>query len=90
MGIKAKDASRLNKLIKRAGSIVGSELVTLEEVAEDRTLAKLLAFMDNVSQPPLQNSGLNQPHRLKEQRRKSFLAGAIRQIKQSKSQYVLH
>ena len=47
-GIKAKDAHRLNKLIKKAGSI-GSKLVTLEEVAEDGMLAKLLAIIDNVS-----------------------------------------
>ena len=36
VGIKAKDANRLNKLREKAGSVVGSELVTLEEVAEDR------------------------------------------------------
>ena len=41
-GIKAKDAIRLSKLIKRAGSVVGSEVVTLEEVAEDMMLAELL------------------------------------------------
>ena len=50
-GIKTKDANRLNKLIKKAGSVVGSKLVTLEEVAEDRMLAKLLVIMDNVSHP---------------------------------------
>ena len=43
MGIKAKDADRLNKLIRKAGSVVGCKLVTLEEVAEDWMLAKLLA-----------------------------------------------
>ena len=48
-GIKAKDANRLNKLIKKVESVVGSKLVTLEEVAEDRMLAKLLVIMDNVS-----------------------------------------
>ena len=50
-GIKAKDANRLNKLIKKAGSVVGSKLVTLEEVVEHRMLAKLLVIMDNVSHP---------------------------------------
>ena len=49
VGIKAKDADRLNKLIRKAGSVVGSKLVTLEEVAEDRMLAKLLAIMDIAS-----------------------------------------
>lgn len=41
VGIKAKDANRLNKLIKKAGSVVGPKLVTLEEVADDRMLVKL-------------------------------------------------
>lgn len=50
-GIKAKDANRLNKLIRKAESVVGSKLVTLEEVVEDRTLVKLLAIMDNPSHP---------------------------------------
>ena len=48
-GIKAKDANRLNTLIKKAGSVVSSDLVTLEVVAEDRMLAKLLVIKDNVS-----------------------------------------
>ena len=38
---KAKDANRPNKVIKMAESVVGSKLVTLEEVAEDKMLAKL-------------------------------------------------
>ena len=45
-GIKVKDANRLKKLIKKVESVVGSKLVTLEEVAEDRMLAKVLAIMD--------------------------------------------
>ena len=43
--------NRLNKLIKKAGSVVGSEPVTLEEVAVNRILAKLIAIMDNVCHP---------------------------------------
>ena len=50
-GIKAKDANRLNKLKKNPEPLVGSKLVTLEEVVEHRMLAKLQAIMDNVSQP---------------------------------------
>ncbi|KAK0132216.1 hypothetical protein N1851_032980 [Merluccius polli] len=50
-GIKAKDANRLNKLIRKAEYVVSSKLVTLEEVVEDRMLAKLLAIMDNPSPP---------------------------------------
>ena len=50
-GIKAKDANRQIRLIKKAESVVGSELVTLEEEVEDRMLGTLLAIMDNVSHP---------------------------------------
>ena len=50
-GIKAKDTNRLNKGIKNAGSVVGSKLVTLEEVAEDRRLGSLLVITENVSHP---------------------------------------
>ena len=38
-------SNTLNKLIKKAGSVVGFKLVTLEEVAEDRMLAKLLVII---------------------------------------------
>ena len=51
-GIKAKDINRLNKLIRKAASVVSSKLVTLEEVAEGRMLDILLVIMDIVSQPP--------------------------------------
>ncbi|KAK0148535.1 putative RNA-directed DNA polymerase from transposon BS [Merluccius polli] len=44
-GIRTKDANRLNKLIKKAESVVGSQLVTVEEVVEERMLAKLLPTM---------------------------------------------
>ena len=56
--IKVKDANRLNKLIKKAGSVVGSECVILEaevveeKEVEDRMLVKLLVIMKKVSQPP--------------------------------------
>ena len=36
---------------KEGRSVVGSELVTLEEVVEDRVLGKLLAIMDHASLP---------------------------------------
>ena len=87
VGIKSKDANRLNKLIKKAESVVGSKLVTLEEVADDRMLAKLLVILDNISHPPLEtldklkSSFSNRPIKprcLKERLRKSFLPGAIK------------
>ena len=86
-GIKAKDANKLKKLIKKAESVVGSKLVTLEEVVEDRMLAKLLAIMDHPSHPlhktldKLRSSfshRLIQPRCSKERYRKSFLPTAIR------------
>ena len=41
-GIKAKDGNRLNRLIRKAGSVVGSQLVTLEELVEQRMPSTLL------------------------------------------------
>ncbi|KAK0141969.1 hypothetical protein N1851_020343 [Merluccius polli] len=43
--------NRLDKLIRRAGSVVGMKLDSLVSVAEERTLNKLLDIMDNVSHP---------------------------------------
>lgn len=50
-GITVKGDNRLNKLLRKAGSVIGSKLVTLEVVVKDRILAKLLANMDNTSHP---------------------------------------
>ncbi|KAI3366236.1 hypothetical protein L3Q82_010045, partial [Scortum barcoo] len=49
--ISKKDTSRLDKLIRRAGSVVGMKLDSLVTVAESRTLDKLLDIMDNASHP---------------------------------------
>lgn len=51
-GIKDKGTDALEQLIRQVESVVESNLVTREEVAEDRMLAKLLAIMDNPSHPP--------------------------------------
>ncbi|XP_048036241.1 GTPase IMAP family member 6-like [Megalobrama amblycephala] len=48
--IKAKDANRLHKLIKKAESVIGSELGTLEDVAEN------LRQRRNNAAAPLQNN----------------------------------
>ena len=40
-GLKVADNNRLNKLIRRAGDVVGEELDTLMTVAERRMLSKL-------------------------------------------------
>ncbi|KAI3356753.1 hypothetical protein L3Q82_003431 [Scortum barcoo] len=49
--ISKKDTSRLDKLIRRAGSVVGTKLDSMVTVAESRTLDKLLDIMDNASHP---------------------------------------
>ncbi|TWW64023.1 hypothetical protein D4764_03G0010310 [Takifugu flavidus] len=45
------DLSRLEKLIRRAGSVVGMKLEPLATVAERRTIDKLRSIMDNVRHP---------------------------------------
>ncbi|KAI4901199.1 hypothetical protein NFI96_027028, partial [Prochilodus magdalenae] len=60
----------INKLVKKAGSVIGLKLDTLEVVAEKRTLNKLLAVMDNASHPL---------HRAVEKQRSMF-SGRIRQL----------
>ncbi|XP_054588462.2 uncharacterized protein [Nothobranchius furzeri] len=50
-GTAKKDTSRLEKLIRKAGSVVDMKLDTLVSVAEERTLKKLLDIMDNVGHP---------------------------------------
>lgn len=40
-GIKVKDSNKFNKLIKKAGSVVGTRLASLEEVMRDRMLGKI-------------------------------------------------
>ncbi|KAI3359849.1 hypothetical protein L3Q82_014207 [Scortum barcoo] len=49
--LKTADTNRLNKLIRRAGSVLGVELEPVEEVSERRMLRKLLSIMDNVCHP---------------------------------------
>ncbi|KAK3534430.1 hypothetical protein QTP86_015221, partial [Hemibagrus guttatus] len=40
--VKTADANRLNKLIREAGSVIGVELMSLDEVSERRMLRKHL------------------------------------------------
>ncbi|TWW55995.1 hypothetical protein D4764_09G0010450 [Takifugu flavidus] len=86
-GIKAKDANKLNKLIKKAGCVVGCKLANLDKVVRDRMVLKLRTVMDNPSHPfhntvdKLRSSfstRLLQPRCSKERYRKSFLPSAIR------------
>ena len=49
--LKKKDAARLDKLVRKAGSVVGTELDSLTSVAERRALNKLLSIADNPHHP---------------------------------------
>jgi len=45
--IKRRDARHLDRLVRRAESVVGTELDSLVSVAERRTLEKTLSILDN-------------------------------------------
>src|SRR4029434_7205442 len=49
--INKRDAGRLNRLVKMAGAVVGTELDSLTTVAERRTLSRLLTILDDVQHP---------------------------------------
>ena len=48
---RTKDTSRIEKLIRRAGSVVGMKLDSWVTVAEKRTLDKLLDILDDANHP---------------------------------------
>ena len=76
--IKAKDAIRLYILLKKAGSVVGSWLATLEEVVEQKmdNISHSLHDRVNLLRSSFTN-GMIQPLCYKEQDRMSFLQCAI-------------
>ncbi|KAI4888693.1 hypothetical protein NFI96_005457 [Prochilodus magdalenae] len=49
--ISKRDAGRLDRLVRKAGSVLGLELESLTPLAERRALNKLLHIMDNVHHP---------------------------------------
>ncbi|XP_059801863.1 uncharacterized protein LOC132378747 [Hypanus sabinus] len=49
--IKKRDASRLNKLVRKAGSVAGTELESMTSVAERRALSRLQSIMENPEYP---------------------------------------
>ena len=49
--IQARDSKKLNKLIRKAGSVLGTALEPLEVVVERRMLQKLMTIMDNEAHP---------------------------------------
>jgi len=85
--IGAGDTSRLNKLVRKAGSIIGCQLEHLEQVVERRTLKKLVSILDNPDHPLhhlLQGQRSTFSRRLltlrchKERYRRTFLPTAMR------------
>ena len=84
--IRASDTNRLEKIIKKAGSVLGLRLESFESVVERRTLNKLLSIRDN-DQHPLYHTVVRErstfSHRLlqlscqRDRYRKSFLPYAI-------------
>ncbi len=75
------DTYRINKLIRKAGSVPGVELDSLVVVSERRILRKLQSIMDNDSHPLhdvlVMHSRLLPPCYTTEHHRKSFLPVAI-------------
>jgi len=85
--ISARDDSRINKLIRKAGTVIGLKMETFESVMNKRSLNKLLSIMDNPSHPLhkiLQGQQSSFSNRLiqlrchKEQFKKSLLPFTIR------------
>ncbi|XP_068566954.1 uncharacterized protein [Cebidichthys violaceus] len=85
--IGAGDTNRLNKLVKKAGSIIGCKLDSLEQVVERRTLKKLSSILDNQDHPLhhlLQGQRSTFSNRMiqlrchKDRYRRTFLPTAIR------------
>ena len=86
-GMKVADTNRLNKLIRRAGDVVGEELDTLTIGSARRMLSRLQSILDNVSHPlydtlAQQRSTFSRrllsPRCTTERHRKSFLPVVIK------------
>ncbi|XP_054643404.1 uncharacterized protein LOC129187756 isoform X2 [Dunckerocampus dactyliophorus] len=82
-----RDRSRINRLIRRASSVLDGPLDSMEEVGERRMLAKLTSIMDNTSHPLHDTVGslsssfssrLLHPRCKKERFRMSFIPTAVR------------
>ncbi|KAI3374145.1 hypothetical protein L3Q82_006004 [Scortum barcoo] len=56
-GCSERDKKRLNRLIKRASSVCGCPLDSIEVMGERRALAKLSTIMDNTSHPSASDCG---------------------------------
>ncbi len=54
-----RDVGRLDRLVRKAGSVVGEELENLTSVSDKRCLNKLLTILDN-KEHPLYNTIIQQ------------------------------
>ena len=50
-GARKRDMDRLNRLVRRAGSVVGLSLDSVDTILESRTMSKVKAIMNNTSHP---------------------------------------
>lgn len=85
--ISTADRKKLDKIIKKASSVLGCPLDSVQEVGDRRMMAKLSSLMDNDSHPmqdtitALSSSfsdRLLHPKCVKERYRRSFLPAAVR------------
>ncbi|TWW61172.1 putative RNA-directed DNA polymerase from transposon BS [Takifugu flavidus] len=86
-GSSERDRKRLNKLVRRAGSVLDCSLDSIEEVGERRMLAKLTSIMNTPSHPLHETVGalsssfssrLLHPRCKRERYRRSFIPTAVR------------
>ena len=83
-----RDTGRLDKLVRKAGSVVGQSLDSLGSVVEKRMRGKLLALMGNVNHPlhhvlagqssSLRSGRLNKLRSRTERFRRSFVPAVIK------------
>jgi len=85
--ISTADRKRLDKLVRKASSVFGCPLDSVQVVGERRMITKLASVMDNVSHPmqdTISARSSSFSHRLlhpkcvKERCRRSFLPAAVR------------
>ena len=90
--ITAADRKRLNKLIRKASSVLGCPLDPVEVVGDRRMTTKLLSIMEDASHPLQEtvrslgssfSDRLLHPRCLKERYRRSFLPAAVRLYNQA-------
>lgn len=86
-GLVEREKNKLNKLIKKAGSVVGCVFPTIDDIAQVRMTDKLINMMNHECHPLYDlvhacessfSSRLIQPRCYKERYRRSFLPTAIR------------